>query len=211
MNVNLLEGRIVRLEPLSYAHVDGLVEAAAGDRSIFKWTPVPQGEAQVRRYIDAALAMRDSGTAMPFAIIGLDDNLVKGTTRFWNMEYWVWPQNHPLHGNKNPDVCEIGHTWLSHTAIRTGINTESKLLMLTYAFETWKVWRVCLHTDVRNERSRKAIERIGGKLEGILRAQKISVDFIPRDSARYSIIASEWPDVKEKLTALLNSKYGNML
>jgi RimJ/RimL family protein N-acetyltransferase len=207
MNEIALEGQFVRLEPLNHSHADALVEAATGDRSLFKWTPVPEDRAAVSRYIEAALAMKNSGTAVPFAIVGMKDGIVKGSTRFWNMEYWAWPKDHPLHGSENPDVCEIGHPWLSHTAIRTGINTEAKLLMLTYAFETWKVWRVCLHTDVRNERSRNAIERIGGKLEGILRAQKMSADFIPRDSARYSIVASEWPDVKEKLTALLDRKH----
>jgi RimJ/RimL family protein N-acetyltransferase len=75
--------------------------------------------------------------------------------------------------------------------------------MLTYAFETWKVFRVCLHTDVRNQRSRAAIERIGGKMEGILRAHRMAADFIPRDSVRYSIVAAEWPEVKERLVRRL--------
>ena len=203
MHKNLLQGKIVRLEPLTLAHTDGLVQASAGNESLFKWTPVPQGKTAVTNYIYAAIAMKDSGTSIPFAITGNEDGLVKGSTRFWNVEYWPWPEGHPRHKNKNPDVCEIGHTWLTQSAIRTGINTEAKLLMLTHAFETWKVLRVCLHTDVRNERSRAAIERIGGKLEGILRAQKMSADFMPRDSARYSIIIDEWPEVKQKLVSLL--------
>lgn len=78
--------------------------------------------------------------------------------------------------------------------------------MLTHAFETWKVRRVCLHTDVRNERSRAAIERIGGKFEGILRAHRMAADFIARDSARYSIVASEWPDVKQRLSEFVGQK-----
>ncbi len=78
--------------------------------------------------------------------------------------------------------------------------------MLTHAFETWEVLRVCLHTDVRNERSRAAIERIGGKFEGILRAHRMAADFIARDSARYSIVASEWPDVKQRLRNLMGQK-----
>jgi len=78
--------------------------------------------------------------------------------------------------------------------------------MLTHAFETWKVLRVCLHTDVRNERSRAAIERIGGKFEGILRAHRMAADFIARDSARYSIVASEWPDVKQRLSEFVGQK-----
>jgi len=106
------------------------------------------------------------------------------------------------YGRAFPDACEIGFTRLASGAIRTPANTEGKMLMLTHAFETWKVLRVCLHTDVRNLRSRAAIERIGGKMEGILRAHRMAADFIPRDSVRYSIIAPEWPEVKRRLNAL---------
>jgi RimJ/RimL family protein N-acetyltransferase len=102
-----------------------------------------------------------------------------------------------------PDACEIGHTWLTRAAVRTAANRESKFLMLTHAFETWGVLRVCLHTDARNFRSQKAIERIGGKREGILRSHRLAADFTPRDSVRYSIIASEWPGVRERLSRLL--------
>jgi RimJ/RimL family protein N-acetyltransferase len=76
--------------------------------------------------------------------------------------------------------------------------------MLSYAFETWQVLRVCLHTDVRNHRSRAAIERIGGKFEGVLRSHRMAADFIPRDSARFSIVAAEWPDVKQRLLERMN-------
>ncbi len=103
-------------------------------------------------------------------------------------------------------MCEIGYTWLARSAIRTPANTDAKLLMLSYAFETWRVHRVCLHTDVRNERSRAAIERIGGKFEGVLRAHRMAADFVPRDSARYSIIATEWPAAKERLTRMMDSR-----
>jgi RimJ/RimL family protein N-acetyltransferase len=103
-----------------------------------------------------------------------------------------------------PDACEIGYTWLTRTAIRTPANTESKFLMLAHAFEVWQVRRVCFHTDVRNQRSRSALERIGGRFEGILRSHRMAADYIPRDSARFSIVLSEWPGVKERLLALLN-------
>jgi RimJ/RimL family protein N-acetyltransferase len=109
-----------------------------------------------------------------------------------------------LHGRSTPDACEIGWTWLAQSAIRTPANTEAKFLMLVHAFEVWEVLRVCLHTDVRNQRSRDAIERIGGQLEGILRAHRMAADFIPRDSARYSIVAAEWPAVKERLQQKLD-------
>ena len=87
---------------------------------------------------------------------------------------------------------------------RTGANTEAKMLMLTHAFESWQALRVCLHTDARNQRSRAAIERIGGKFEGILRAHRMAADFTPRDSVRYSILAAEWPEMKRNLSRLLD-------
>lgn len=203
METYIFQGKFVKLEPLDPAHAEGLAEASAGNETLYRWTPVPQGKAAAVGYIQTALAMRDAGTSVPFAMIGQQDGLFKGSTRFWNMEYWPWPEGHPRFANQAPDACEIGHTWLTPSATRTGINTEAKLLLLTHAFETWKVLRVCLHTDLRNDRSRAAIERIGGKLEGILRAHKMSADFLPRDSARYSILIDEWPEAKEKLTALL--------
>lgn len=141
---------------------------------------------------------------MPFAVVRLADKAVVGSTRFWQMERWVWPNGNPRDGRTDPDACEIGYTWYARSAVRTAINTESKLLMLTHAFEKWRVLRVCLHTDVRNQRSQEAIERIGGVFEGILRAHRIAADFIPRDSARYSIVAAEWSAVKRKIEGLLN-------
>jgi RimJ/RimL family protein N-acetyltransferase len=135
--------------------------------------------------------------------VRVSDGLVIGSTRFWNIERWAWLAGHERHGRIDPDVCEIGYTWLNRSAIRTAANTEAKLLMLTHAFETWGVLRVCFHTDARNERSRAALERIGGKFEGILRAHRMAADLVPRDSVRYSIVQAEWPEVKERLHGLL--------
>ena len=194
----VLSGRHIRLEPLGYHHVDGLVAAAAGDRSLYQWSLVPQGKDEVTRYVETALAWRDAGSAVSFATVNLD-GVVIGSTRFFDLERWAWPQGHARHNRSAADACEIGYTWLTQSAIRTGANTEAKLLMLTHAFETWRVLRVCLHTDMRNWRSRAAIERIGGKFEGILRAHRMAADFIARDSARYSIVAAEWPEVKQRL------------
>ena len=194
-----MQGKYIRLEPLEHLHIDGLVSAAAGDPSLYQWSPVPRERAEAAEYVETALAWRDAGSAVPFAIARADDGGVIGSTRFFNLERWAWPAGHPSHGRRVPDACEIGYTWLAHSAIRTPANTEAKLLMLTHAFETWEVLRVCLHTDVRNLRSRAAIERIGGRFEGILRAHRMAADFIPRDSARYSIIAVEWPGVKQRL------------
>ena len=203
-NGSTLEGRHVRLERLGRRHVDGLVAAAAADPLLYQWTPVPQGRVAAIKYIDTALAWQDERTAVPYAIVKMDDGSIIGSTRFWNVERWPWPEGHASHGRQAPDVCEIGYTWLTRSAIRTAANTEAKLLMLTHAFETWQVLRVCFHTDARNQRSRAALERIGGQFEGILRAHRMAVDNIPRDSARYSIVAAEWPAVKQRLTEIVN-------
>jgi RimJ/RimL family protein N-acetyltransferase len=199
----VLSGKYIRLEPLDHRHIDDLVTAAAVDPELYRWSPVPQGKSAATSYVNTAIAWRDAGTAVPFAIIRLQDERVIGSTRFWNMERWQWPRDHARHGSVL-DACEIGYTWFSGSAVKTGANTEAKALMLAQAFEGWNVLRVCLHTDSRNLRSRAAIERIGGKLEGILRSHRMASDFTPRDSVCYSIIAEEWPAVKERLRRLLN-------
>ena len=122
-----------------------------------------------------------------------------GSTRFFDLGYWPWPDGRQRTG---PDTCEIGYTWLSRDAIRTGANTEMKRLMLTHAFEVWQVRSVCLHTDARNQRSRDAMQRIGARFEGILRAHRLGADLNPRDSARFSITAAEWPSVRLRLDEL---------
>jgi RimJ/RimL family protein N-acetyltransferase len=200
-----LAGEHIRLEPLESRHAAGLAGASADDPALYQWSPVPQGASAAANYIDIARAWRDAGTAVPFAIVRTDNNLVIGSTRFWNLERWAWPAGHIRHGGNAPDACEIGYTWLARAAIRTAANTEAKLLMLTYAFETWEVLRVCFHTDARNARSREALERIGGKFEGILRAHRMAADYIPRDSVRYSIVAAEWPEVRLHLENALSS------
>ena len=200
----VLTGRHIRLEPLELRHIDGLAAASAADPTLYQWTPVPQGNVEAARYVDTALSWRDAGTALPFAIIRVSDNVVIGSTRFWNLERWAWPPGHPRHGRSFPDACEIGYTWLTRSAIRTPVNTEAKMLMMQHAFEVWKVFRVCFHTDVRNLRSRAALERIGGKFEGILRSHRMAADYIPRDSARFSIIEAEWPQVKQRLNQMLD-------
>jgi N-acetyltransferase len=194
-----LFGKYVRLEPLHLEHVDALAAASAVEPSLYQWSFVPQGKDETTKYVETALAWRDAGTAVPFVTVRLADNAVVGSTRFFDIERWPWPSGHSLHDRSTPDVCEIGYTWLTRSAIRTPVNTEAKLLMLTHAFENWHVLRVCLHTDARNAVSRAAIERIGGRFEGILRAHRIASDATPRDSARFSILAAEWPDVKQKL------------
>jgi RimJ/RimL family protein N-acetyltransferase len=194
-----LQGKHIRLEPLGPHHIDGLVAAAAADPSLYRWSPVPQGKNEAAAYVDTALAWRNAGTAVPFAIVRLPDETLIGSTRFWNIERWAWPAGHPSHGRDVRDACEIGYTWLARSAVRTAANTEAKLLMLCHAFEVWQVLRVCFHTDARNERSRAALERIGAQREGILRSHRMAADYIPRDSVRYSIVAPEWPSIKQRL------------
>jgi RimJ/RimL family protein N-acetyltransferase len=200
----VLRGKHVQLEPLERRHIDGLVAAAGDDAALYQWSPVPRGKIEAAGYVETALAWREAETAVPFAIVQLENGMVIGSTRFFNLERWAWPQGHPSHGRGVPDACEIGYTWLARSAIRTAANTEAKLLMLTHAFEVWQTLRVCFHADVRNQRSRAALERIGGQFEGILRAHRMAADFIPRDSARYSIVAAEWPAVKERLVQFLD-------
>ena len=199
-----LIGKVVRLEPLQHQHVPGLLAAAVGGGDLYRWTHVPQDEDQARRYVEEAVAARDSGTAVPFAVVRAEDEVIIGSTRFFDLAYWPWPG---AHGRGGPDTCEIGHTWLSPRAIRTGANTEMKRLMLTHAFETWQARSVCLHTDARNQRSRQAMARIGARFEGILRAHRLAADLTPRDSARFSITAAEWPRVRRHLEEL-TARYG---
>jgi N-acetyltransferase len=194
-----LAGKVVRLEPLQHQHVPGLVAAAAGGAELYRWSPVPQDEAQARQYAETAIAARDYGTAVPFAVVRAADDAVIGSTRFWDLTWWPWPDGHARTG---PDSCEIGYTWLSPAAIRTGANTEMKRLMLTHAFEVWQVQSVCLHTDARNQRSRDAMQRIGARYEGILRAHRLGADGKPRDSARFSVTAAEWPAVRQRFDEL---------
>jgi RimJ/RimL family protein N-acetyltransferase len=202
--IPVLEGRYVRLEPLSYAHTDGLLAAAVADPSLYRWSQVPQTANEMARYIEIALQLREVGKAAPFATVRVSDGAVIGSTRFFDLDHWAWPAEHARYGREAADVGEIGYTWLTATAIRTGANTEAKLLMLTHAFETWDMLRICLHTDERNYRSREAIVRLGARFEGILRSHRMAADFIPRNSARYSMVASEWPGAKQRLMRKLH-------
>ncbi len=198
-----LTGLHVRLEPLGPRHAAGLVAAAAEGDGLYQWSPVPRTPADMQRYIDTAASWRTAGTSIAYATRRVQDGIIIGSTRFWNIERWSWPQGHARAAREHPDACEIGYTWLSPAAIRTVANTEAKYLMLAHAFETWQVLRVCFHTDARNARSRAALERIGAKYEGFLRAHRLAADCTARDSVRYSIIAAEWPDVRQHLRRLL--------
>lgn len=203
----VLRGRHVQLEPLSAAHLPDLAAAAAEDRSSYAFTYVPDGAAEMAAMVDAAERDRRAGWSLPFAIRALVTGRVVGSTRFLDLDYWQWPPPVPV-GTKGepgprPSVAEIGSTWLAASAQRTPVNTEAKLLLLRHAFEEWQVLRVTLKTDARNERSRRAIERIGARFEGVRRAHAPALDGGVRDSAYYSILADEWPLVRDVLVALV--------
>jgi len=185
-----LAGKYVRLEPLTFAHETALNEAA-GDGELWNTdaTIIPKPEG-MKAYIQFALDGLNQGTQLPFVIVQLPDDQIVGTTRFYDIF-------------ANDRKCAIGYTWLAKSAQRTPVNTEAKLLMLTHAFEAWECVRVELITDVRNEQSRAAILRIGAKHEGILRKHIILPSGRIRDSVVFSIIDSEWSDVKTNLLARL--------
>ena len=199
-----LEGRWVRLEPLGRQHAGALVRAASGDRSTFGYTRVPTDEAGMLVYIERALENQRMGQSLPLATFDATTGLCVGATRFINIECWEWPAGHPGRERGGaPDAVEIGSTWLGARAQRTAVNSEAKLLMLGHAFETWGVRRVRLRTDARNARSRAAIERLGARLDGILRAHEAGADGAVRDSAMYSMLAAEWPEARERLESRL--------
>jgi len=199
-----LEGRFVRLEPLTSAHAGALLSAATGPRETYGLTLVPGSAAETAAYIETALAEQRATRSLPFATVDRASGRVVGSTRFLNIEFWAWPAgNRHQRGPERPDVVEIGATWLAASAQRTPINTEAKLLMLTHAFDRWRVHRVSLMTDARNQRSRQAILRLGARFDGILRAARPASDGAIRDTAAFSILEAEWPAVRANLEARL--------
>lgn len=198
-----LQGRSVRLEPLSTSHVPGLWRAAQDIGDTGQLTIVPVSEPDTQIYVEDALASMRANQAYPFAIRSLADDTIVGSTRLATFERWAWGRQ-PKPDRSGPDAVEIGWTWLSQRAQRTAINTEAKWLLLSYAFETMRVERVMLKTDARNQRSRAAIQRIGATFEGILRRHGPAADGGVRDSAIFSIVAPEWPTLKAALQAKLD-------
>jgi RimJ/RimL family protein N-acetyltransferase len=191
----VLTGSLVRLEPLSAGHVPGLTRAAEEDRSSYAWASVPRA-GDVASYVAGRLAMAG---ATPFAQVRLSDRAVVGCTSYHNPRPWL--------DTGELFAVEIGGTWLAGSAQRTGINTEAKLLLLTHAFETVGVARVDWKTDARNQRSRRAIEGLGARFEGVLRnwgpSHAPGEEGRLRDSAMFSVTAAEWPGVKAHLAARL--------
>lgn len=195
-----LTGRHVALEPLSLDHVDDLLSASTSDRSTFGYTAVPDTAESMSAYIENLLHAIERGTDLPFVQRRLADDRLVGCTRFLEIRWFP--------GRSTPAEAEIGGTWLATDAQRSAVNTEAKLLMLGHAFDTWNVNRVAICTDSRNERSRQAIARVGATFEGILRRHRLAlgdtvVSGVPRDTAVFSVIAEEWPAVRDRLTERL--------
>jgi RimJ/RimL family protein N-acetyltransferase len=181
-----LEGRIVRLEPLSLDHVPRLAEVAL-DPEIWRWTIArPQNEADLRDWAETAIRNRESGSEYPFATIEASTGRPIGSSRYMN----IVSEHRRL---------EIGWTWLAPAWQRSGANREAKLLMLSHAFETLGCRRVEFKTDSNNEPSRNALLGIGATFEGIFRKHMVMPGDGVRHSAWYSVIDDEWPDVKARL------------
>lgn len=199
-----LKGKYVHLIPLSLDHAQGLAEAANISRKTYRYTMVPSDLEQAQKYIQNALDLYRKGSALPFAITEKSSGKTVGSTRFLNIEFWEFPEGHVLWKPESvPHVVEIGATWLGEPYQRSGINTDAKLCLLTHAFEEWKVLRVALKTDARNTQSRANIERIGAKFDGVVRAHMPSFDGGIRDTAFYSILREEWPELKNRLQSKL--------
>lgn len=199
--VLLLRGREVVLRPLETTDVPDLARAAGEHGPNSPYGFIPAGLTQTRQYVADALASRERGLRYPFVIVW--NGRVVGSTSYWDFQLWTWPRGSALQRTDLPDALEIGYTWLGASARRTRCNTEAKYLLLRQAFEGWCVHRVSIRTDERNERSRQAIERLGAKLDGVIRADKPGVDGAVRNTAHYSVLIEEWPTVRSRLETLL--------
>lgn len=189
----ILDGKFVRLEPLKLDHLENLC-AIGLDETLWRISPnVIKSNEDMKHYVETALDEKRRGISLPFVTIEKSSNEIVGSTRFGNIDA------------KNRKV-EIGWTWISPNWQRSFVNTEAKLLMLRHAFETWKCIRVELKTDALNEKSRKAILRIGATEEGIFRQHMITDTGRFRDSIYYSILDSEWQGVRENLLIKLANR-----
>jgi RimJ/RimL family protein N-acetyltransferase len=182
-----LRGDLVTIEPLEVEHAAGLL-AAADAEEVFAWLPYPRPADldQAQAWIRGALADRRADRRFPFAVLEAEGGSVIGSTSYWDFDA------------DNAHV-EIGSTWLNPVSWGTGRNVEAKLLLMTHAFETLSLERVAFRTDILNERSQRAIERLGATREGVHRHEMRRRDGSWRDSVHYSILRSEWPDAKGRL------------
>lgn len=208
-----LENHVVRLEPISLEHVDALVRAATQDRSTYDLAVVPGDALSMRAYVEQALVELAELRSVPFAVRRLEDDSIVGAARLLNLEWWSWPAGRPVPAGEPrkkaagdpPNVAEIGALWYSKDAQHTRVNRAVCRLLLAHTFDVWKIQRMFLKTDVRNERSRTMILSLGAKFEGVLRAHLPAADGRVRDTAMYSILPEEWPAVREHLDSKLLS------
>lgn len=186
-----LTGRVIRLEPMVEAHLPGLAEIAF-DPTIWRFMLYGdiRTEDDLRNWIREILNRQAQGTDLAFTVIHLESGKPAGCTRY-------------LEIRPNHRSVEIGGTWYGKAYQRTGVNTEAKYLLLQHAFETLGCIRVQLKTDLLNERSQRAIERLGAVKEGVIRNHMVLLDGRIRNSVIYSIIDSEWPAVKQNLELLM--------
>jgi N-acetyltransferase len=182
-------GRLVTVEPLAAEHEQGLIEAAV-DAEMFRWMPVDMASSEdaVRRWLATSLENAAAGREVPFALLDARSDHVLGSTRFLELRF-----EHLR--------VEIGWTWLARPAWSTGANVETKLLLLTQAFEQAGCRRVEFKTDARNERSRGALTALGATFEGIFRKHMVLGDGSARDSAYFSVVDDDWPELKPRLQA----------
>jgi N-acetyltransferase len=193
MDPTVLEGRYVRLVPLSHDHVPALCQVGI-DPEIWRWTPSSVAtRADMEAYVADGLAERDAGRAVPFTQIEVATGRIVGCTRLANID-------------RANARAEIGWTWLGRPWQRTAINTEAKLLLFTYAFEVMGCRRVELKTDALNEQSRRAIARLGAVQEGIFRRHMITTSGRVRDTVYFSVIDDEWPAVRNGLRTRLDAQ-----
>lgn len=186
----VLEGAHVRLEPLRPGHLEGLCDVGL-DPELWRWTTSRIATRDdMRTYLAEAVSLSAAGQAVPFATIERATGRVVGSTRFANIV-------------AEHRRVEIGWTWIAQPWQRSAVNTEAKLLMLKHAFEAWGCNRVELKTDALNERSRRAIARLGAQEEGVLRAHMVVSDGRLRDTVYYSILRDEWPEVRQRLSERL--------
>ena len=189
----ILKGRTVRLEPLSREHVEGLYAIATASPTIFRYTSTPVTPEERETYFAKVFDDQAAGRALPFAMVDAGNDRLIGTTRLTDLELTL----------RN---CELGYTWFEPAYFGGAVNVESKLLLLTYVFETLDLLRVQLNTDARNEHSQAAILALGAQYEGRLRAHKVVKGGHIRDTLVYSIIYSDWPTVKPRLQERLAAK-----
>lgn len=190
-----LAGRTVRLEPLRPEHAPLLWEIAKDHLAdLFQWIPYKMESLEdFRNFNRHVLDEQGRGLTVPFALFERNSEQIAGTTRYMNIDF------------PNRKV-EIGSTWIAPAWQRTAVNTEAKYLLLRHAFEVWKCLRVELKTDSLNQRSREAILRLGAKQEGTLRKHMLTWDGRQRDSVYFSILDTEWPEVKAGLIAKMESR-----